>query len=381
MTTQLTFKSWIVAPLLAVAICVMPSTSARPHHQSVFRKAGPSIRITLVPPKGGGPDRLETIAGRVRGANVKECKVILFALGGDTWYVQPYVASPYTNITVNHRWQNETHLGSQYAALLVRSAYRPPATTGTLPVVSGDVLAITVVPASEPVRARERERPARQRIIRFSGYEWRVKESAGRVGPGPNYFSAAADNVAIDERGRLHLRITKRDGRFFCPEVISRQSFGYGTYRFYVDSTIDKLDINAVLGLFTWSDEPDYHHRELDIEFSRWGKIDNENGQFVVQPYTIPQNIVRFETPAGLPASTHSFSWQPGRVFFQSFRGRRPDPDSPTDIIYQQTFTNHIPQPGVENARINLWLIDGRPPAGGKEVEVIISGFEFIPAP
>lgn len=102
----------------------------------------PSIEITLVPHRGsGGPDVMEKIAGRVSGVNAKECKVVLFVYS-DKWYVQPYFDSPYTTIEADNKWENDTHLGSVYAALLVRNSYKPPDTTGTLPGVGGDVLAV-----------------------------------------------------------------------------------------------------------------------------------------------------------------------------------------------------------------------------------------------
>lgn len=358
----------------ASVIGIVLATCAQTNSQGSERAIRPSIQITSVPAMGGGTDRLEDIAGSATGVNHKECKVILFALGGDTWYVQPYINSTNTEINPDGRWKNETHLGSRYAALLVKLSYRPPPTAHTLPTVGGDIL------ASVSVQATQSEHRDDLKIIRFSGYEWRVKSSSDRVGPGPNYFSATDDNVEVDEQGRLHLRITSSNGKWLCSEVISQQNFGYGTYRFYVDTNTDDLDINAVLGMFTWSDDPAYHHREIDIEVSRWGKANNENGQFVVQPYTISQNIVRFQIPSKLSGSTYSFSWTSNRVFCQSWRGHQADPHADTDIIRQYEFTRDIPRRGGENARINLWLDGGVPPADGKEIQLIITKFEFIPA-
>ncbi len=103
----------------------------------------PSITITKVPPATlqPGPDELGTIAGKVSGVNFKECKVVIFAYG-DTWYVQPFTASPHTDIQKDGTWQNDTHGGYEYAALLVKN-YTPPDTTSALPKVDGKkVLAI-----------------------------------------------------------------------------------------------------------------------------------------------------------------------------------------------------------------------------------------------
>jgi len=64
------------------------------------------------------------------------------------------------------------------------------------------------------------------------------------------------------------LRINQKEGRWRCAEVVSERRFDVGTYRFTIESGIDGLDPNAFLSLFTWSDAPDYHHRELDVEIS-----------------------------------------------------------------------------------------------------------------
>lgn len=219
------------------------------------------------------------------------------------------------------------------------------------------------------------------RLIGFSGYNWWVKSSPGRVGPGPNYFSTSERNVRVDSLGRLHLKITKVKNRWYCAEIVSELSFGYGTYRFYLDSAVDNLDPNAVLGLFTWSDVPDFYNREIDIEFSRWANVANQNAQYVVQPYTLPENILRFDEPSGLAQSTHSFSWTPNQVFFQSLEGLNATPPDPSYVIQQWNFTGAVPPAGGENARMNLWLFKGQPPTHGLPLEVIINRFEFVPAP
>ena len=83
-------------------------------------------------------------------------------------------------------------------------------------------------------------------------------------------------------------------------------------------------DINpsVVLGLFTWSDDPAYTHREIDIECGRWANPgDVNNAQYVVQPWDWPSHLVRYAVPAGLTNSTHSFTWETNRVSYQALRG------------------------------------------------------------
>lgn len=218
------------------------------------------------------------------------------------------------------------------------------------------------------------------RVIEFSGMEWMVKSSAGkRVGPGPNYFGET--NVWVDTQGRLHLKLTHQDDRWIGAEIISRRSFGFGTYRFYLDTPLSQLDPNAVLGLFTYSDDPAFAHREIDVECSRWSKAeDSNNAQFAVQPSERRQHRVRFPVQPDLPATTYSFGWQSNSVAFTCLSGHARTPSATNAVIREWTFSgNGTPQPGDETVRLNLWLFRGRPPAELKEVEVVISKFEFEP--
>lgn len=218
------------------------------------------------------------------------------------------------------------------------------------------------------------------RRIEFSGHVWAVKDHGNqKAGPGPNFFSDSSDNVWIDNMGRLHMKITKSKGKWVAAEVISLCSFGYGTYRFYLDSEVDALDPNVVLGLFTWSDDPADNHRELDIEFARWADPNNLNAQYVVQPYDVSGHTFRFWQPMAAPQTTHEFVWTTGSAKFESRMGHLTPEQGGAFASYN--FYDAIPSAGNENARINLWLFRGRGPTDGKTVEVIIKRFEFVPAP
>jgi len=217
------------------------------------------------------------------------------------------------------------------------------------------------------------------RSITFSGYEWLVKD--GFSGPGPNRFSDSPRNVWVDQQGRLHLRIERRRGRWYAAEVVLAQTTGYGTYRFGVDSRVDNLDLNAVLGLFTWCTNPAADNCEIDIELSRWGDELNQNAGYVVQPYDEPGHVYSFELPPESP-TTHSFTWRPSDVFFQSENGVH-DPLGSIDPIQSWTYVQAVPPPAGASARINLWLRGGLRPASkkNKSIEVVISSFTFEPLP
>src|SRR5690349_9875430 len=172
---------------------------------------------------------------------------------------------------------------------------------------------ITTVAATSPALAA-RPGGGGPTLLHYAGYDWQVKTSTRKIGPGPNLFSAANAWVAADG---LHLRIAKVGGKWNAAEVINTASLGRGTYSWTVAGDLAALDPNAVLGLFTWNDDPAYNHREIDVEFSRWSNAaDPTNGQFVVQPYSTDGNLVRITRAAGVTTSTQSFTWGASSVAF-----------------------------------------------------------------
>ena len=224
--------------------------------------------------------------------------------------------------------------------------------------------------------------PTRQ--IRFAGRDWIVK-SGNAQGPGPNDFSQSEENVWVDSNGQLHLKIAQRCGRWFCSEIISRESLGYGTYVFTVGSRIDALDPNATLGLFTWDTAaPQYHYREIDFEFGRWGDPANANSQYVIQPWDTAGNIHRFNInhASGIVPTTHIMTWASDAVSFESHYGETCVAPSQSNMIQTWRYTGaDNPPPGGENVRMNLWLINGDPPANAQDVEAVISDFRYSPVP
>ena len=104
---------------------------------------GPSIEFTSIPVIGeGGPEKLDTIEGRVVQARPGQ-QIVLFARWGP-WWVQPLVDQPFTKIQPDSRWGNSTHLGTEYAALLVDPGYRPQATMDVLPNEGAGVIVVAI---------------------------------------------------------------------------------------------------------------------------------------------------------------------------------------------------------------------------------------------
>lgn len=129
--------AWKGALLLVICSMLLAGCRAR------LANAEPYIEFTRVPlADEGGPDKLDLIVGRVVGAR-PELQVVLYARSG-VWYVQPYADEPYTQIRPDSTWRSTTHLGTEYAALLVEPGYKPPPSTDVLPSLGDGVIAITV---------------------------------------------------------------------------------------------------------------------------------------------------------------------------------------------------------------------------------------------
>ncbi|HKG23505.1 MAG TPA: hypothetical protein VKC34_16515, partial [Blastocatellia bacterium] len=312
----------------------------------------------------GGPDRLDTIEGRVIGARPGQ-QVVLFARSG-VWWVQPVANEPFTTIDPDSTWKNSTHLGTEYAALLVEPGYRPPPTMEVLPKEGGGVIAVVTAEGEKP------ERDA-SKTLHFSGYEWEIRQLASDRAGTRNTFNPA--NAWTDERGFLHLRIVRSSGEWTCAEVKLTRSLGYGSYLFVVRET-SHLEPAAVLSMFTREDSgSDPNNREVNIEISRWGDPVSKNGQYVIQPYYVPANVARFAAPSGV--LSHSFRWEPGRVLFRTMLGSAHAEGS--RVVAEHAFTSGIPSPGSESIRINLFVFgnDRNPLQNG--AEVVIEKFEYLP--
>lgn|GEM_PF-809571 len=337
------------------------------------------IEFTFIPAWGS----FSNLQGRVYNAAPAEHHVLVYIYIEGFWWPKPTTANPYTTIAGDCTWVCDITTGGidQYAAriitFLVPADYVPPQGPGQW----GSWPEYLSPEFYNYAYVLECRLPG-TRVIHFSGFDWVVKQCEAELGPGPNYFSDDTTDVWVDElNDELHMRITNRNGRWYCSEVIADTCLGYGKYIFYVKSRVDSIDANAVLGLFTWDEwappQGPYFYREIDIEFSRWGNASaDSNAQYVIQPWNVPENRHQFIVDTDT-CTTHFFNWELDTIYFQSSIGQTASPP-PANIIHTWIYTgDYIPESGKENPRINLWLFNGQQPVGGQDIEIIISGFEF----
>jgi hypothetical protein len=325
----------------------------------------PTIEISRVPPADkGGPDRTDSIEGRVTGAKPGQ-KVVLYAKE-DAWWVQPFWSRPLTTIQGDSTWKSGTHLGSHYAALLVEPSYHPQKTIASLPVEGNGVIAVATVKGSAT-------QAAPLKTIHFSGYDWTIRD--GLEDRGGEVSTFVPQNAWVDEKGYLHLRMGETNGRWLCSEVKLTRSLGYGTYKFTVEDSAH-LSPSAVLGVFTLDEQHGEEPRaELDIELSQWGKPEGHNAMYVVQPYYVPGNVARFSVPPGI--ETHTLHWEPKSASFKTVQGVKAG--SKSRSISEHVFTSGIPTPAGESVHINLYDFLHSRNKLQRPAEVVIEKFEFLP--
>jgi len=289
-------------------------------------------------------------------------QIILYARSGK-WWLQPLVNQPFTKIQPSGIWTNATHLGTEYAALLVEPGFRPSAMVDELPSRGADVAAVAIVKGQSSPPSK---------MLQFSGYEWRVRNAPSNRG-GQNFYDPG--NAWVDTSGAMHLRISKVDEKWQCAEVSLNRSLGYGTYSF-TTRDISQLEPVAVFAMFTFDYAgADQNYREVNIEISRWSDPVSHNAQYVVQPYYVPTNVVRFTAPAG--TLTHSFRWESGRISFRTVRGAGVDAEARP--VAEQVFTSGVPSPGIESVRMALYIFSSSNIPLRNGAEVVIEKFEYLP--
>jgi hypothetical protein len=325
----------------------------------------PDIQFTRVPPAGeGGSDKLDIVEGSVRGAKPGQ-RVVLYAKAEGVWWVQPLDSRPFTAIGSDGTWKSATHLGSQYAALVVDPGFQPAATIKALPPEGGAVEAVAAVSVGEALVTVDQ-------TLNFSGYEWNIRHITSDRNGAISFYDA--QNAWTDSEGNLHLRISRQGDRWMCSQVILKSHLGYGTYLFSVRDT-SHLEPGATLAILTHDDLPAEHHREMDIELGQWGDPKNKNADYVVQPYNFPENKVIFEAPSG--RLTHSLHWEAGKATFQTFRdsghGSRPS------VVETNEFTTGIPSPGGQNVILDFCDFKYSKVPLKDGAEVVIEKFRYLP--
>jgi hypothetical protein len=349
-------KSLFLAFCLALIGC-----HAQPNHSL------PSIEFTHIPPAAqGGRERVDTISGRARNARPKQ-QIVIYAHSGQ-WWVQPWPDHPFIPIKADSTWSTETHLGFEYAALLVEPDYHPLPTTDVAPTQGGPVALVTIVKGAGTPQF------APTGSLKFSGYDWGVRMSSSDKGGTNNFYDP--ENTWTDASGALHMQIKKKSGSWSCAEIFLDRTLGYGTYSVTVRDT-SHLEPAAAFSMFTfdeWASEE--HFREMDVEVGGRGDAGNKNNaQYVIQPLYIPGNLFPFAAPSG--TATYVLRWEYGQATFKTFHGR--SAGARAQLVSEHEFTSGIPALGKGKLRLIFYVVASDKHPMQKPSEVVVEKFEYLP--
>jgi len=355
------------APVLLQRMILLFLGVALTSCESRRAESGSSIEFTKIPPAAqGGRERVDTIGGRVINARPGQ-QIVIYAHSGP-WWVQPWPDRPLIPIRPDSTWSTETHLGFQYAALLVDPGYRPPPTMDIAPTEGGSVALVKIVEGTgTPTFAPTKP-------LKFSGYDWNVRTIASDRGGTNNLYDP--DNAWTDASGALHLRMRKKAGRWSCAEVVLNRSLGYGTYVVTVRDA-SHLEPAAVFSMHTFDESGgDEHYREIGVEISRWGDAANRNNaQYAVQPFYVPGNVSGFKVPSG--TLTHTIRWESGRAKFTTVRGTSATGEGP--VVAEHEFTSGVPTPGQEKVQLFFYVVASDKNPLQKGGDIVVEKFEYFP--
>lgn len=238
-----------------------------------------------------------------------------------------------------------------------------------------------------------------QRSLQWAGYQWFLRDDQNS-GPGkcviwviepfsyvlllkgPNNWNSS--NVWIDENQRLHLKLrySSSTASWTCAELYTKVKFSFGTFRWFIEGAIDQFDPNVVFGLFTYGGVDGTN--EIDIEIAKWGQTDSRASNYFYTIYPYALGVAR-PTSSGTRLSlsgtytTHQFIWSPRLITLQIQGGFMTSSQTQNVIFSYKTpanFSCAIPYVSAP-LHMNLWAFRGKPPINGREVEIIIHGFQY----
>lgn len=222
--------------------------------------------------------------------------------------------------------------------------------------------------------------------IYWSGHVWTPTPTGCSING--DCFRSMPDTLFLDNMGRLHLRIVDVNNAWYSSELSTTdQNFGYGTYRWVVDTPPGSLDPASVLGLFTYngihepnapkSKDPHVGHLEADFEVTRWrSPLNRYDLQETVQPYWNPANIRRIPLPDHQSPLTFEFTWAPSGTTFVVRRGA--GATAPVLRRWSAPVPIGTPRPGTKVV-LDFWNFHG-PPLSYQPQEVVVESFNYTPA-
>jgi hypothetical protein len=215
------------------------------------------------------------------------------------------------------------------------------------------------------------------------GHTWTVT-TGGMAGSN----TGLAANVSVDANGYLHLKITQSGGKWYCAELFTNDTMGFGTYQWQIEGSVDRMDKNVVLGLFPYGPVAGIGGdgtNEIDIEYARWGKSSWPDGNYTVYPNsgsTVGDTTFEFSLNGG-SAVTATFVWSAASVTEMTQSGFHDIGDS-SGMICKWRYAPSNPAVNIPQRAMplgmNLWLCGGcgGAPSNGQPLDIIVRKFTHV---
>lgn len=242
---------------------------------------------------------------------------------------------------------------------------------------------------------------AQPSVLNFSGYSWSVAD--GKVTPGlTNNFISDQQMQFVDPKGRLHLKIKKKYGIWYCSQIKLKKPLGNGTYQLTIDSGTYAVDPRLLFSFAITDDinsngiiEASQQERELNLSLSRWNQENNMPLWYMIRPLPgqnqntqIPQtfypNVYAFPTTiSSAKIYKHTIGWPDGKTVQFSSRSKTASGQKYT-LMCEKKMTG-INAPRSENAvvTVSFYIVGSNIPQNDgpqSEYEIIIKSVSFTPA-
>ncbi len=203
----------------------------------------------------------------------------------------------------------------------------------------------------------------------WSGHQWYARDSSFRSGGPGQGGNWSRSNVVVRADGSLDLKITNPRGDSpVAAEIVSRETFGHGTYQVTAEGDFAHLPPAYVFGVLTfdWTSTavgPGFN--EIDAgEVSSWGRTTPPTVTHTYYPDAGGARSVGVTPwPSNLTQATFRLVWQPEALTFQVYAGPAPTGRPFSEVTVRAA---DVPTPKSEAVHINLWdgVWDGKPPNG-----------------
>jgi hypothetical protein len=197
----------------------------------------------------------------------------------------------------------------------------------------------------------------------WSGHNWIARDydtwPSSELGGGPHYNSTEWYSSLVQPQpdGSLKMTLENKGSYPVAAQIVSEDSYGYGTYQMTVTGDFNSFHPGLVFGsMFTYdyTDGPDGGHNEINAaEFSNWSGtgvqssnnyFQDSGGEAIVSGLT--------SLPSGSIAITTRMTWQPNKIVWDTFVG---SDTNGTRLSHYESTTN-VPTPNNEQVNVNLWV-------------------------